>query len=90
MLHRMGAEFIGTVWLVFAGLGAAVLSAAFPTLGIGFAGVALAVGLSVLTMIYAVGHISGGHFNPAVSIGFWVSGRFEILASSRSTCAIAD
>ncbi len=77
MLRRIGAEFFGTFWLVFGGCGAAVLAAAFPALGIGFAGVALAFGLTVLTMIYAVGHISGGHFNPAVTIGFWAGGRFR-------------
>jgi len=73
---RSAAELLGTFWLVFGGCGAAVLSAAFPNLGIGFLGVALAFGLTVLTMIYAVGHISGGHFNPAVSVGLAVGGRF--------------
>ncbi len=77
MSHRAGAEFFGTFWLVFGGCGSAVLAAAFPGLGIGFAGVALAFGLTVLTMIYAVGHISGGHFNSAVTIGFWAGGRFS-------------
>lgn len=76
MTRKLAAEFFGTFWLVFGGCGSAVLAAAFPELGIGFAGVALAFGLTVLTMAYAVGGISGGHFNPAVSLGLAVGGRF--------------
>ena len=75
-MKKYFAEFFGTFWLVFGGCGSAVLAAAFPELGIGFAGVALAFGLTVLTMAYAVGHISGGHFNPAISVGLFVGGRF--------------
>jgi aquaporin Z len=75
---RAAAEFIGTFWLVFGGCGSAVLAAAFPSLGIGFAGVALAFGLTVLTMCYAIGHISGGHLNPAVTAGLVAGGRFPV------------
>ena len=75
MSRRVVAEFFGTFWLVFGGCGAAVLAAGFPNLGIGFLGVAFAFGLTVLTMAYAVGHISGGHFNSAVTIGLWSAGR---------------
>ena len=75
MPRRVVAEFFGTFWLVFGGCGAAVLAAGFPQTGIGFLGVAFAFGLTVLTMAYAVGHISGGHFNSAVTIGLWSAGR---------------
>src|SRR4249919_1158545 len=74
--RRLSAELVGTFWLVFGGCGSAVLAATFPDVGIGLLGVSLAFGLTVLTMAYAVGPISGGHFNPAVSIGLWAAGRF--------------
>lgn len=77
MINKLTAEFIGTFWLVFGGCGSAILAATFPELGIGFLGVAFAFGLSVLTMAYAVGHISGGHFNPAVSLGLLIGGRMQ-------------
>ncbi|MEY8870446.1 aquaporin Z [Meridianimaribacter flavus] len=75
-MKKLFAEFFGTFWLVFGGCGSAIFAAAYPDLGIGFVGVALAFGLTVLTMAYAVGHISGAHFNPAVSLGLWAGGKF--------------
>jgi len=95
-MKRVFAEFFGTFWLVFGGCGSALFAAGIPNLGIGFAGVALAFGLTVLTMAYAVGHISGGHFNPAVSFGLWAGGRFSakdllpyIISQTVGACAAA-
>ena len=77
LTQKLSAEFLGTLFLVLGGCGSAVLAAAFPQVGIGLLGVSLAFGLSVLTMAYAVGHVSGGHFNPAVTVGLFAAGRFS-------------
>ena len=77
LANKLGAEFLGTFWLVFGGAGSAVLAAGYPELGIGFVGVSIAFGLTVLSGVYALGHISGGHFNPAVSVGLWLGKRFD-------------
>ena len=77
LTQKLAAEFIGTFWLVLGGCGSAVLAAAFPEVGIGLLGVALAFGLTVMTLVYGLGHVSGAHFNPAVSVGLWMGGRFS-------------
>ena len=94
--NRLFAEFFGTFWLVLGGVGSAKLAATFPDVGIGLVGVSLAFGLTVITMAYAVGHISGGHFNPAISIGLWFGGRFSfaelipyIISQVAGACAAA-
>lgn len=89
--RRLTAEFIGTFWLVLGGCGSAVLAAGYPHLGIGFAGVALAFGLTLLTMAYAIGHISGCHINPAVTLGLWAGGRFsgsDVVPYMISRCSV--
>ena len=78
MIKKLAAEFLGTFWLVLGGCGSAVLAAKFPEVGIGLVGVSLAFGLTVVSMAYAVGHVSGGHFNPAVSFGVWAAGRMDL------------
>lgn len=79
MVKKLAAEFLGTFWLVLGGCGSAVLAAKFPEVGIGLVGVSLAFGLTVVSMAYAVGHVSGGHFNPAVSFGVWAAGRMDLV-----------
>lgn len=89
-MKKLFAEFFGTYWLVLGGCGSAVFAAGIPELGIGFVGVSLAFGLTVLTMAYAVGHLSGGHFNPAVSVGLWAGGKFnakDLVPYILSQCA---
>lgn len=89
-MKKLFAEFFGTYWLVLGGCGSAVFAAGIPDLGIGFVGVSLAFGLTVLTMAYAVGHLSGGHFNPAVSVGLWAGGKFnakDLVPYILSQCA---